>query len=164
MAYPVKTLILQSIKQELQNILQEDDETPFFTQVIRNPSKPIDHDYFKSPMCFIFDEDESVTRRNRLADCVMPIQIEAWMKFPDKAAVGKTQDEIISDMMDIMQAEVHKAIVNSTLIRVNAKDIQPDQGANATKFFIDEFFGGIALRYQVKYLHVWEDPYDVGRQ
>lgn len=159
MADPIKTLVLKAIKMELEGILLEDLVTPLFTKVVRNPSKPIDHDFFKSPMCFVFDDSEQRTRRNRLADVILPIQIEGWIKT-DEA----NEEEDLSDQADIIEAEVHKALVNSTDIKVWAKDIFPDTGNSSTKFYVSDYMGGVILRYTVKYLHVWGDPYDIGRQ
>jgi len=156
MADTVKTYILRAIKEEIEGILKE-DLTTLFTKVLRNPSKPIDHDYFKSPMCFIFDEPENKKRRSRIADIVLPIQIEAWIKTDEK------EEFDISDQADIIDAEIHKTLVNSSAIKLYAKDIFPNENEGAEKFFVNEFMGGIVLRYIVKYIHEWTDPYDIGR-
>lgn len=155
MAYPIKTYIMRAIKEDLEAILLDDNVTPLFKKVIRNPSKPIDHDYFLSPSCFVFDEGDSAIRRNRIANVTFPVQIEAWLKVHENE---------VSDEMDMIQAEVHKKLASSTNVRLFAKDIEPDPTNTSEKFFIGEFLGGVAMRYIVKYLHVWGDPYDIGRQ
>jgi len=154
MATPIKTLILQAIKTALDGMINGDGAA-LFKDVIRNPSKPIDHDFFKSPMCFIFDETESKTRRNRIADVSLPIQIECWLKI---------DEDDISDFMDYIEAEVHKEFVNSTDLQLYIKNIYPEEGTPATKFYINETLGGVVLRYNIRYIHEWADPYDSGRQ
>jgi len=155
MADPIKTSILKIIKTEIEGIIKE-DSTSLFTKTLRNPSKPIDHDYFKSPMCFIFDEPEYKIRRNRIADIILPIQIEAWIKTDAK------EEHDISDQADFIDAEIHKTLVNSAQIRLFARDIFPSE-TGGEKFFINEFMGGIVMKYTVKYVYEWADPYDIGR-
>lgn len=146
---PVKTQLLKAVKTALEGITV--DSVALFKTVIRNPSKPIDRETAVFPICFIYDNPAPPVRRNRLAMVEMPLQIEAWVQ---------THELSISDQADIIEAEVHKALLSNASIIAISMGFWPDPNNGPDKFIDDEFTGGIILPYITKFAWAWNDPYN----
>jgi hypothetical protein len=154
----VKTSILKEIKIFLEGLTYEG--APLFNKVLRNPSIPIDHDCEQHPIIYFFDDTVKSHWRNRLIDATMPIIMEVWLRTDDR----ENSFEDISDEADIIEAEVQKAVMNiapETGVKKYAKLFEPQWDDTSTKFYVDEFIGGITLNYMVRWLYKWNNPYDI---
>ena len=140
---PVKTKLLKAIQACIEGVAG-------VSQVIRNPSKPVDRDTAVFPLVFIFDESESVVNRNRIDTVTMPIQIQIWVQI---------HEGILGDQADILEAEIYKALWRNADVKYYSMRMFPETGNTATKFFQDEFSGGIVLRYTAIYSYKFQDPY-----
>lgn len=147
MPTPIKTLLLQAIKTALTGMTGVGD-------VIRNPAKPPDMDVAHFPAIHVWDEEETMEERNRIARPTFPLQIDVWIQ---------EKEETASDTADVWQAEILKTLLNDPDIRFYSLSIRPEKGAWAGKSLIDEFMFGIALRFEVTYAYVWGDPYTLAK-
>ncbi|OGK08973.1 MAG: hypothetical protein A2Y63_05640 [Candidatus Riflebacteria bacterium RBG_13_59_9] len=148
MADTVKTTVLKTLEESL-------GEVTGLASVIRNPSKPLDRETVNFPVAFVFDDVEKKEQRNRLAMVTMPVQIEVWLELDELA---------LSDAGDTLAAEIETKLLTDPGVLEWCRDIRPDPEASVSKFFVDEFLGGIVLRYIVQFQHLWTDPYDHGRR
>lgn len=152
MPTPVKTLLLREIKTALLNV-------PNVGSVIRNPSKPPDRETATFPVIHVWDEDESVEERNRIARCTFPLQVDVWLLESEEAG---------SDLADVFQAEILKALLEDASIKQYALRIGPvipgpQESSWSVKDAIDEHCYGLVLRFRVTYAHVWGDPYTLAK-
>jgi len=143
MALPVKTELLKAIEAAINDI-------PEVREVIRNPSKPIDRETAKFPLVFIFDEAESWAERNRIVMASMPVHVEVWLREKVEQA---------SNMADLLQAKIYQAITTDADVRFWSMRVRPDPDQTAAKFFVDEFLGGVILRYLADYSFKDGDPF-----
>ena len=146
MPVPVKTNFLNAIRDEIEKITQ-------IKKVIRNPSKPIDRETAQFPVCFMFDDIEENTDRNRVQMKTFPLHIEIWIEDQDGA-------EAIADMADLIQAEINKALYDNKTIFTYGMNLIEVSG---DKFYADESLGGCVLTYTAVYAHKRGDPYNASR-
>jgi len=143
MTLPVKTNFLNAIRDEIELISQ-------IKKVIRNPSKPIDRETARFPVCFIFDDKETNQDRNRIQMKTFPLQIEVWIEDQSGA-------ETIGDLADVIQAEIGKTLTdNKTVLAYGMNLIE----VSSEKFYADDTLGGIVILYTAIYAHKRGDPYD----
>lgn len=152
MADPVKTLLLKAIENAVKGISG-------VGTVIRNPSKPPDKETAVFPVVHIWDEPESIEERNRIARCTFVLQVDWWTDV---------HESLGSDAADKFQADSLMAFLTDTGIRNYAMKIGPVPGGAgeewwSNKGMIDEFFYGLAMRYEVKYAYVWGNPYALAK-
>jgi len=140
MTAPIKTQLLQAIETAIDGISE-------IKEVVRNPSKPIDRDTTVFPVAFVFDDKEESSRRNRFKGGVFPLHIEVWML---------EDGDSITDLADIMQAEIHMAINEATdVIRLTTKI----EEVSVEKLFVSEDMGVLIMIYSITYFHAWGNPY-----
>lgn len=144
MADPVKTSILKAIVAAIEAI-------SMVGTVKRNPPSPPRKETANFPVVFVYDGTESKRQRNRYAMNILPIQIETYFLADEDDA---------SDTADLIDCEIHKAILSDPGILALIQNILPDEEASTSKQFIDEFMGAVVSRYSVKYAHTWGDPTD----
>ena len=153
MADTVKISLMKSIETAI-GAMTVSGATEFPT-VIRNPSKPIDPETASFPIVFLFDDTENKVRRNRVADITMPIQIEIWCKEHEDSS---------GDQLDIYNADIEKELLSNVTVKTWAKVLEPDTGASFAKQYVDEFLSIGISKWICRFLTVWGDPYDIGRQ
>lgn len=153
MADTIKISLMKSIETAISGLLV--GAIAEFPSVVRNPSKPIDPETKVFPIVFIFDDIENKAHRNRIADISMPIQIEIWCKYHEDTA---------GDQLDIYNADIEKELLSNAAIKTYAKVLEPDPGASFNKQYVDEFLSVGISKWLCRFVHVWGDPYDIGRQ
>ncbi len=144
----VKTKFLKAIETSVKNISGIAD-------VLRHPMTAEAFETARYPLGFVFDEPENIERKNRIAMVTMTVQIELWVHEKDHPAIG--------DAADVLHALVDAALFTDTNVKYYAMDLRPERENSATKFYTDEFTGGIVLRYHTQYAHKWGDPYTVSK-
>ncbi len=139
---PVKTFLLDAVETALKAITQ-------IKQVKRGQGIPIDQDTAVYPWSCFFDEPETNENRNRISRKTFELVVQAWVKE------GAT---IISDQMDLIDAEIEKKLLGDSGIAYYSMDIQK---VSADKLYVDDMVTGILQTvYRVQYGHVYKDPYD----
>ena len=147
MATPVKTLLLQAFKDALENINGID-------KVIRNPSKPATKETVVGTLAHLWDEQTTITERNRIDVYEMPVQIDIWFPFHEDSA---------SDEADLVEAEVIKHIPTDAGIRQYAMRIAKDPSGFSDKDLVDEFLFALVMRFIVTFSTVAGDPYTLAK-
>lgn len=143
----VKTSVIKSVREAVRG-------TTGIRQVICNPFATLDLETVRFPAVFLYDEPMRLERRNRYVHAELPLHLEIWHKRGSRHHLGDDVDELA--------AMVEMAILADEDVRLWCRDIVPDTEAQA-KFFTDQDFGGIVLRYTVRFQYVWGDPFDHGR-
>ena len=144
MAEPVKTTILKAIVEAIEAI-------PMVGSVKRNPPSPPRRETAIFPVVYVYDGPEQTRQRNRYALNILPIQIETYFLADEEDA---------SDQADLIDCEIHKALLSNPAILALIQEIKPDEESSSSKQFVDEFTAAVVSRYVVKYAHAWGDPTD----
>jgi len=147
MAVPIKTSLLGAVKTALEGITGID-------KVIRNPSKPPDKETASGVLAHIWDEQMTITERNRIDIYTLPIQIDVW--FPVHEDSG-------SDAADLVEAEVLKNIPTNSGIRTYAMRVEKDPAGFSDKDLVDEFLFALVMRFVLTFSTVAGDPYTLAK-
>lgn len=142
MADSVKVLLMLGMKEVLKTVTGVRD-------VRWNPTKPADKDASRYISIHIFDEEERVVNRNRIAVGEFPVQLDIY--FASSGEEAQRQDG------ENIRAEVEKILLVG--MRELVMKIIPDPSASVNKYIFDEFKGALALRYLVTYSYKWGDPF-----
>lgn len=147
MATPIKTLLLREVKTALEGITGIDN-------VIRNPAKPVDRETTAGVVAHVWDEQTTITEKNRIDIYTMPLQIDVW--FPAHEDTG-------SDAADLVEAEVLKNIPKDTNIRKYAMRVEKDPAGFSDKDLVDEFLFALVMRFVITFSTVAGDPYTLAK-
>jgi hypothetical protein len=142
MSTPVKTSLMNAILDALETISS-------IGQVAPDPSSGPDRETAKYPVAFAWDDIESVETKNRVVQKSFILHVEVWIK--------PTGTQTISQIADIIQADVNKALLTDAGVKQWSIGIEETNGADKLYF---ETEGMVHLKYKMTYAHKYADAYD----
>ena len=118
------------------------------------PSTPIERDSVIYPSAFLFDEDETVTPRNRLEFGTFLMHVEIW-----------AEGVAVRRMLEDIRGEVKKNLYNSEVLKglsarireTTVSHFEVEQESESEDVVIG--MGGIVILYEVAYLTKYRDPF-----
>ena len=141
MADTVKTTLLKAIAAAVAAVAGT-------SQVIRNPAMSLTRETAVFPLAFIFDTEATHKVDNRVTLVTVPVWIELWLE---------EHESTVGDKADSLEADIHKALHAMVVPSVGAFMLRPER---STKFYDDEFTGGVVMDLTLQFRHKTGDPYD----
>jgi len=156
MALPVKTQVMNAITERLESI-------SLLKQVLYEKSKPQARDTVDFPVCFVFDDEESLTQyRGRLRHVSFPCWVEIHAEETGLAE-NETNRKHLSDQLDNLQAEVYNVLIKSRgtdLENLGVRITEPSS-TNSRKVYQSEVFGALIMVFNVLYMTNHKSLYTV---
>jgi hypothetical protein len=117
------------------------------------PPTPIERDAIVLPAAFLFDEDETVTGRNRLEEGRFPQHIEVWAEGVN---VRRQMEEIRASIKTALYNSEPLKALSVTINETSVSHFTPEQDVKDEDVVVG--LGGVVLLFGVAYLTKWRDP------
>lgn len=139
----VKVQALRKLKDILAGI-------PEISSIQRWQGRPIDLDHVKTPALFLWEEDETREKRNRLAMGLLKMQLGVFIRLTPAGAAP------FNDIADNLQGKIHNALMQSDELAGLAVKIQEER---IWKEFPNDEYGVLYLSFILTYGHAWGDAF-----
>ena len=145
MADSIKVQVMKKLEEVLAAV-------PGLGSVSRWHGKPIDLDRVKLPALFLFEEEESRDKRNRLAVGVIKLHLMIFIPLSPAGQVS------FNDAADNLQGEIHNALINTLELKGLVEKIVE---GTFRKEFPNDLYGVLYQSFDITYFHVWGDAFSV---
>ena len=143
MADSVKVQAMRKLKDILGAI-------PDIGSVQRWQGRPIDLDHVKTPALFLWEEDETREKRNRLAMGLLKMHLGVFIRLTPAGAAS------FNDVADNLQGKIHNALIQSTELEGLAAKYQEER---VWKEFPNDEYGVLYMSFTLTYGHAWGDAF-----
>jgi hypothetical protein len=145
--------VADSIKVQVMRKLEEVlAAVPGLGSVSRWHGKPIDLDHVKLPALFLFEEEETRDKRNRLAVGVVKLHLMVFIPLSPAGAVS------FNDLADNLQGKIHNALITTSELKGLVENIV--EGL-FRKEFPNDLYGVLYQSFDITYFHAWGDAFSV---
>jgi hypothetical protein len=145
--------VADSVKVQVMRKLAEILGTiPELGSVHRWQGKPTDLDQVKLPALFLFEEEESRDKRNRLAVGVVKLHLMVFIPLSPAGSVS------FNDLADNLQGEIHNALITTSGLKGLVENLQ--EGV-FRKEFPNDLYGVLYQSFNITYFHAWGDAFSV---
>jgi hypothetical protein len=145
--------VADSVKVQVMRKLAEILGTiPELGSVHRWQGKPTDLDQVKLPALFLFEEEESRDKRNRLAVGVVKLHLMVFIPLSPAGSVS------FNDRADNLQGEIHNALITTSELKGLAENIVE---GSFRKEFPNDLYGVLYQSFDITYFHAWGDAFSV---
>jgi hypothetical protein len=141
----VKVRVMRKLEEVLSAI-------PELGSVNRWHANAIDLEIFKMPALFLYEEEESRDKRNRLALGVIKMHLMVFIPLSPAGAVS------FNDLADNLQGKIHNALIRTAELKGLVENLQEGQ---VKKESHNDLYGVLYQSFDVTYCHVWGDAFSV---
>ena len=145
MSGSVKAQVMQKVEEVLRAV-------PGLGSVHRWHGRPIDLDRVKLPALFVFEEEETRDKRNRLAVGVIRLHLMTFIPLTPAGQVS------FNEVADNLQGLIHNALITTTELKGLVENLVEGP---VRREFPNDMFGVLYQDFDLTYLHKWGDAFSV---